>query len=184
MGAMHDVSKEFDVPRRQHVVGLIVLIGWQSRHILRAAWPILIAAYLQQAEDAQYFLWAIAAGSALTVLGAVLHVWRFTFNVDGGTFHVHKGLFVREKINIPLERVQVHLEQNLIQRLFGVSGLRIDTAGTSGTELRIHALKWVEAQQLRAMLTADLDVSADSRNGSSAVPSDAPQLLGLHARHP
>ena len=37
------------------------------------------------------------------------------------------------------------------------------------------------SQQLRAMLTTDLDVSADSRNGSSAVPSDAPQLLGLHA---
>ena len=115
-------------------------------HILRAAWPILIAAYLQQAQDAQYFLWAIAAGCALTVLGAVLHFWQFTFNVDGGKFHVHKGVFVREKINIPLERVQaVHLEQNLIQRLFGVSGLRIGTAGTSGTELRIHALKWVEA---------------------------------------
>ena len=179
MGAMRDVSKGFDAPRRQHIVGLVVLIGWQSRHILRAAWPILIAAYVQQAQDAQYFLWAIAAGSALTVLGAVLHFWRFTFNVDGGKFHVHKGVLVREKINIPLERVQaVHLEQNLIQRLFGVSGLRIDTAGTSGTELRIHALKWVEAQQLRAMLTADLDVSADSRNGSSTVPSDAPPAAG------
>ena len=179
MGAMRDVSKGFDAPRRQHIAGLVVLIGWQSRHILRAAWPILIAAYLQQAQDAQYFLWAIAAGSALTVLGAVLHFWRFTFNVDGGKFHVHKGVLVREKINIPLERVQaVHLEQNLIQRLFGVSGLRIDTAGTSGTELRIHALKWDEAQQLRAMLTADLDVSADSRNGSSALPIDATTAAG------
>ena len=185
MGAMHDVSKEFDVPRRQHVVGLIVLIGWQSRHILRAAWPILIAAYLKQAEDAHYFLWAIAAGSALTVLGAVLHFWRFTFNVDGGKFHVHKGLFVREKINIPLERVQaVHLEQNLVQRLFGVSGLRIDTAGTSGTELRIHALKWAEAQQLRAMLTSDLDVNLDSSHHSSPAPSEVTSTSGSERTSP
>ena len=143
-------------PRRQHVVGLLVLIGWQSRLMLRAAWPILLAAYVQQDSDAKYFLWAIALGGGLTLVGALLHFWRFTFNVSGDTFHVHKGIFVREKINIPLERVQaVHIEQNLVQRLFSVSGVRIDTAGTSGSELRIHALKWDEAQALRSLLTAN-----------------------------
>ena len=144
----------FSVPRRQHIVGLLVLVGWQSRMMLRAAWPILIAAYVQQDNGAKYFVWAIVAGAVLTLLGAVLHFWRFTFNVDHGAFHVHKGVFVREKINIPLERVQaVHVEQNVVQRVFGVSGLRVDTAGTSGSELRIHALKWDEAQALRSMLT-------------------------------
>ena len=147
---------DLTAPRRQHIVGLLVLIGWQSRLMLRAAWPILIAAYVQQDSDAKYFLWAIAVGGGLTLVGAALHFWRFTFNVSGDKFHVHKGIFVREKINIPLERVQaVHIEQNLIQRLFGVSGVRVDTAGTSGSELRIHALKWNEAQALRSLLTAE-----------------------------
>ena len=72
----------FSVPRRQHIVGLLVLVGWQSRMMLRAAWPILIAAYVQQESDAKYFVWAIVAGAVLTLLGAVLHFWRFTFNVD------------------------------------------------------------------------------------------------------
>ena len=103
----------FAVPRRQHIVGLLVLVGWQSRMMLRAAWPILIAAYVQQDSDAKYFVWAVVAGAGLTLLGAVLHFWRFTFNVVDGAFHVHKGILVREKINIPLERVQaVHVEQN------------------------------------------------------------------------
>ena len=147
---------DLTAPRRQHIAGLLVLLGWQSRHMLRAAWPILIAAYFQNANDAKYFLWAISVGAVFTLVGAVLHFWRFTFNVSGGKFHVHKGVFVREKINIPLERVQaVHIEQNLIQRLFGVSGVRVDTAGTSGSELRIHALKWDEAQALRSLLTAE-----------------------------
>ena len=147
---------DLTAPRRQHIAGLLVLLGWQSRHMLRAAWPILIAAYFQNANDAKYFLWAISVGAVFTLVGAVLHFWRFTFNVSGGKFHVHKGVFVREKINIPLERVQaVHIEQNLIQRLFGVSGVRVDTAGTSGSELRIHALKWDEAQALRSFLTAE-----------------------------
>ncbi|MDA0728054.1 MAG: PH domain-containing protein [Bacteroidetes bacterium] len=153
---MTDVRFAFEVPRRQHAVGLLVLVGWQAQKMLRAAWPILLAAYVQQEEDAKYFAWALAAGAVLTVVGAVLHFWRFSFNVKEGKFHVHKGVLVREKINIPLERVQaVHVEQNLIQRAFGVCGLRVDTAGSSGSELRIHALKWAEAQALREMLTAE-----------------------------
>ena len=155
---------DLTAPRRQHIAGLLVLLGWQSRHMLRAAWPILIAAYFQNTNDAKYFLWAISVGAVFTLVGAVLHFWRFTFNVSGGKFHVHKGVFVREKINIPLERVQaVHIEQNLIQRLFGVSGVRVDTAGTSGSELRIHALKWDEAQALRSLLTAERSDTAVQR---------------------
>ena len=168
---MTDNGVGLATPRRQHIVGLLVLLGWQSQHILRAAWPILIAAYLQQENDAKYFLWALSLGGLATLLGAVLHFWRFTFSVSQGKFHVHKGIFVREKINIPLERVQaVHIEQNLVQRLFGVSGVRVDTAGSSGSELRIHALKWDEAQSLRSLLTADLseraDLPKDQRHGA------------------
>ena len=85
---MNDVT----APRRQHFAGLLVLLGWQSRHMLRAAWPILIAAYFQNANDAKYFLWAISVGAVFTLVGAVLHFWRFTFNVSGGKFHVHKGV--------------------------------------------------------------------------------------------
>jgi len=162
----------FEVPRRQHVVGLLVLVGWQAQTMLRAAWPILIAAYVQQEEDAKYFAWAMGAGAVLTVVGAVLHFWRFSFNVKGGKFHVHKGVFVREKINIPLERVQaVHVEQNLIQRVFGVCGLRVDTAGSSGSELRIHALKWDEAQALREMLTAE---ETSAKPATEGTPAEAP----------
>ena len=181
----------FAIPRRQHIVGLLVLMGWQSRMMLRAAWPILIAAYVQQDNGAKYFVWAIVAGAALTLLGAVLHFWRFTFNVANNAFHVHKGVFVREKINIPLERVQaVHVEQNVVQRIFGVSGLRVDTAGTSGSELRIHALKWDEAQALRSMLThkaatgeataSELAQPAEEKEVNAGKTTSAPRLLHLH----
>ena len=184
---MAETRFAFEVPRRQHAVGLLVLVGWQAQMMLRAAWPILIAAYVQQEEDAKYFAWAIGAGAVLTVLGAVLHFWRFSFNVKDGKFHVHKGVFVREKINIPLERVQaVHVEQNLIQRVFGVCGLRVDTAGSSGSELRIHALKWKEAQTLREMLTAEdipVEVSAEHVIATNARASGTrPPLLELDLR--
>ena len=156
----------FDRPRRQHAVGLLILVGWQAQMMLRAAWPILIAAYVQQENDAKYFVWALGVGAVLTLIGAVLHFWRFTFNLKEESLHVQKGVFVRDKINIPFERVQaVHIEQNLIQRIFGVGGVRVDTAGSSGSELRIHALRWADAQRLRSVLT-------DSKTEAPASASD------------
>jgi len=183
---MAEARFAFEVPRRQHAVGLLVLVGWQAQTMLRAAWPVLIAAYVQQEEDAKYFAWAMAAGAVLTVLGAVLHFWRFSFNVKDDKFHVHKGVFMREKINIPLDRVQaVHVEQNLIQRVFGVCGLRVDTAGSSGSELRIHALTWDEAHALRAMLTAEEGPDKTTTEGTSAetrTTRGRPPLLELDVR--
>lgn len=53
---MAETRFAFEVPRRQHAVGLLVLVGWQTQTMLRAAWPILIAAYVQQEDDATYFV--------------------------------------------------------------------------------------------------------------------------------
>ena len=183
---MAETRFAFEVPRRQHAVGLLVLVGWQAQTMLRAAWPVLIAAYVQQEDDAKYFAWAMGAGAFLTVLGAVLHFWRLSFNVKDDKFHVHKGVFVREKINIPLERVQaVHVEQNLIQRVFGVCGLRVDTAGSSGSELRIHALKWDEARALREMLTAEdvpENTTAENTSAETQTKTGRAPLLELDVR--
>ena len=82
----------FDRPRRQHAVGLLILVGWQAQMMLRAAWPILIAAYVQQENDAKYFVWALGVGAVLTLIGAVLHFWRFTFNLKEESLHVQKSL--------------------------------------------------------------------------------------------
>ena len=65
---MGEATRPFAEPRRQHAVGLLVLVGWQAQLILRAAWPLLIAAYVQQEQDAKYFLWALAAGAVLLSL--------------------------------------------------------------------------------------------------------------------
>jgi len=168
---MNNDPIQFEQPRRQHGMGIVVLIGWQGQVLIRSLWPILLAAWVQQDDEARYLVWAALSVGVISILGALIHFWRFTFNVKDGKFHVHKGVFVREKINIPLERVQaVHVEQNLIQRLFKVCGLRVDTAGSAGSELRIHALRWAEAQSLRAMLTEESH-SADERKDEESSSS-------------
>lgn len=152
----------FGTAQRQHALGLLLLLGLQTRLILRMSWPLLIAFYFQGDREARFFLWAMAGLAGVAFVAAMLHFARFTFRVQEGQLQVRKGILVRDKTNIPLERVQaVHVEQNLLQRLFGVCGLRIDTASSKGAELTIHALPWDKAHALRSMLTSE-NVSSDS----------------------
>ena len=182
---MPEVNLQFELPRRQHGIGIVVLIGWQAQMLIRSLWPVLLAAWVQQDDEARYLVWAVFAVALISVFGALIHFWRFTFNVKDGKFHVHKGVFVREKINIPLERVQaVHVEQNVIQRVFKVCGLRVDTAGSSGSELRIHALRWEEAHGLRDMLTEESPLTneqhgPDPSSSMAHAPSSNHALLTL-----
>ena len=167
----------FDRPQRQHALGLLILIGWQAQALVRSTWPVFVAFYFQGDRDARFFIWAIAAGCALTFLGAVLHFARFTFHLEADQLHVRKGVLVRDKVNIPLDRVQaVHVEQNLLQRLFKVCGLKIDTAGSAGSELVIHALPWDDAHALRSrLLQSARDTEAESPEEPQAWRHRLPQ---------
>ena len=165
----------FDRPQRQHALGLLILIGWQAQVLVRATWPVFVAFYFQGDRDARFFIWAIGAGCALTFLGAVLHFARFTFHLEADQLHVRKGVLVRDKVNIPLDRVQaVHVEQNLLQRLFKVCGLKIDTAGSAGSELVIHALPWDDAHALRSRL---LQSARDKEAEAPEEPQASPNLV-------
>ena len=59
-------------------------------------------------------------------------------------------------MSIPLERIQsVNTKQNLIQQVLDVVSLEIDTAGTVGKELKIHALEQSFATELQDHIRAE-----------------------------
>jgi membrane protein YdbS with pleckstrin-like domain len=63
--------------------------------------------------------------------------------------------------------------------------LRVDTAGSSGSELRIHALKWDEARALREMLTAEdvpENTTAENTSAETQTKTGRAPLLELDVR--
>ncbi len=80
---------------------------------------------------------------------------RFFFYVVDDKFIIEKGLFRRDRITIPFDRIQtVNLNQNLIQQLLNVMALKVDTAGSSRKALEIAALPKAYARQLQQFLIA------------------------------
>ena len=83
---------------------------------------------------------------ALVLLGAVVLVvlaaiwgflsWRATsYGVVGGAFRLRQGVLQKSERTIPLEHVQsVDTVQGIVQRIFGVYEVRVETAGGGATE--------------------------------------------------
>jgi putative membrane protein len=99
----------------------------------------------------------------LIVLGALVAavlaaLWGFlswratTFEVSGGAFHLRQGVIQKNERTIPLEHVQsVDTVQGIIQRLFGIVEVRVETAGggTSEPDASLPALEYADSEALR-----------------------------------
>jgi len=106
--------------------------------------------------------WALAlllAGAVLLAAGTVLWgflSWRATvYRVEGGAFHLRSGVLQKKERTIPLEHVQsVDAVQGVLQRLFGVVEVRIETAGGGSSEpdASLAALSRRAADELRREL--------------------------------
>ncbi len=100
---------------------------------------------------------------ALVLLGALVvavlaAVWGFlswratTYEVAGGAFRLRRGVLQKNERTIPLDRVQsVDTVQGIIQRLFGVFEVRIESAGGGASEpdASLAALDRLSVETLR-----------------------------------
>jgi putative membrane protein len=100
---------------------------------------------------------------ALVLLGALVAValaalWGFlswratTYEVSGGTFRLRQGVLQKNERTIPLEHVQsVDTVEGIVQRLFGIVEVRIETAGGGASEpdASLSALDRASAETLR-----------------------------------
>lgn len=98
----------------------------------------------------------IFLGVFLVVVGSAVGgflSWRATtYSVSGGAFHLRQGVLQKNERTIPLEHVQsVDTVQGVIQRLFRVVEVRVETAGGGGSEpdASLSALDPAAAEALR-----------------------------------
>ena len=139
----------------------------------RQAWPGVAVMYLKNVRiGINLFLamivpmmagWNFAGrayiyGAAFVALIAIgVLAWfqfkNFFFQVVDDKFIIHQGVFKKEELSVPFERIQsVHIKQNIIQQILNVVALEIDTAGSVKKEVGIPALRRSYAEALKEYL--------------------------------
>jgi putative membrane protein len=145
-------SPDLTKPTRQSVKGLVMIFIHSVRQAVRMFWAIIAFLVLQKnLLNNQFIVFsALALIFVLLIVHTILYYLNFYFYVSEGEFILKKGYLKKKVLSIPLDRIQsVNTKQNIIQQVLDVVSLEIDTAGTVGKELKIHALEKPLAGQLQ-----------------------------------
>ncbi len=158
-------NNELDLsqPQRQSVVGVGVIFIKKLRRAVNVLLSILVIQFGMKADFTSFWLnGAIGLVFLGLLVAAVLTYRNFFFYATEDSFIIEKGVLSKERITVPFERIQtVNVNQNLIQRILGVVGLNIDTAGSSAKELEIAALPKAMAKQIQSFLMESKQAAVD-----------------------
>src|SRR5919107_1473621 len=163
--------------RHLHPVAMLIgAIGTLRRWISGLILPGIVLLMSQgfSLRTVVLFLVGVLVAGALAALWGFLSWRATTYAVTGNSFRLRQGVFQKSERTIPLDHVQsVDTVQGIIQRLFGVVEVRIETAGGGSSEpdASLSALGRPEAQALRR------EIEGSRREPVEAEEATGPTIL-------
>lgn len=175
---------DLSTPTRQSLKGLVFIFLQTVRKFIRMVWALIVVFFLQKnvLDNKHTILIVGLIIFALLIIHSVLYYLNFYFYIKDGEFILKKGYLRKKVLSIPIERIQsVNTEQNLIEQILNVVSLEIDTAGSSGKELKIHALSTSFANTLRELLGNKNTVTSKSEEQvDTSIPNSEKLILKLN----
>ena len=114
---------------------------------------VIILLIVGSRNESPYFTWFIGLG-LISAFGLGIMSWfRFKYKLLEDEIHIYKGIFVQKKLYIHKNRVQVtEISAGIIQRLFGLVSLTIQTAGGGSERAVLSALNTQTANSIVEVL--------------------------------
>ena len=173
-------------PMRQSPLGIVMFAIVATRKLARAIWPLILiyAVKNNSLPDQVKFYIYLALGFIilLVITHGILTYFYFYFYIENNEFIVNKGYLKKVKLAIPLERIQtINIKQNIVQQILKLVSLEIDTAGSSGKELNIIALKKPFAEKIQEYLTIhkSANKTTDEQEGNEVIEEEVKTILRL-----
>ncbi|MEW6302219.1 MAG: PH domain-containing protein [Verrucomicrobiota bacterium] len=160
--------------RRLHPLTLLFTFITIIRGYLIPALIVLVVGSSRNNNTTAYILLFFLV---ITLFQSLVRYFTLTYRIESGELVTRDGLIQRTERNIPLTRVQdVRIEQSVLQRIFNVVEVQVETAGGTGAEASFSVLARDEAERLRAEILAAAKPgqaeAAASAAGPGALPAD------------
>ncbi len=156
----------FDSPRKQSPIALLLIVYNRFKQFISRLWPIILIAIVSGGNSTasgpdKYTLTFIAI-ALISAISGIIAYFRYFFWIEDDQLIIKKGIFNKSETQIPFDRIQtIDFEQNLIQQAFGVVGLKIETAGSQKSELKMQALEIDVANGLREFILSNKSQSME-----------------------
>ncbi|WP_232824286.1 PH domain-containing protein [Paraliobacillus zengyii] len=149
-------------PKRLHPAAIIFRAINTIRQSIFGLLPIILIA-----SNDGFFKYVILGVIVLTIVFIVLNVigWmKFTYQLDEDQLRIEQGIFIRKKRTISKHRIQsIDLSQNIIHRIFGLTKVQIETAGSDqDVDAALSAVTFTEGQWLHDQLKAKRPTTTNS----------------------
>jgi putative membrane protein len=164
---MHDLQKKMFDFQRQHPVAAVS----RAFSLIKGNLVTIIVFLVVGARSESFpFLWWIGGGFAFLLIAGVANWWRFLFKIEEGVLHIKSGIFIRKNLYLSKDRVQViDITSGVIERLFGLVRVDIQTAGSSSREAAIDAISIDKAREINRLLR---DEDAESEQTEKEIEND------------
>lgn len=152
-------AMSFFEPQRQSTGAIVVFIYNFFVRILRGFWPVLLVLFLrsgQKQSNTELLLNSLVIiGGGFSLIISIISYFRYFYHLEEDQLVIQKGVFNQSRVKLPFERIQnINIEQNVLHRLLNVVSLRIDSAGSTGSEVAIEALDREKAESIRQYVLA------------------------------
>ncbi|MEX0722233.1 MAG: PH domain-containing protein [Gracilimonas sp.] len=136
--------------RKQHpVAGVSQVIETIKQNFV----TLIILLFIGTTNSEGYFLYFLAAGLGMSFVGGIFGWWFFRFRIFEDELQIQKGIFVKKKVYLSKDRIQViDITEGLLQRFFGLVKVEVKTAGGGTETATINAITRSEAEELRTEL--------------------------------
>ena len=146
----------FRSPQRQSFKGVFVLFITDLLKNVRQNFIVLLLPFVNEKIRTDY-LWIFLVIVGLLLLLQFIYSYKsylnYQFYIRNDALCLDYGVFKKSNLEIPFYRIQnISIEQNIVQRVLGVVGLKIDTAGAKSAEVKIKALSETKANELKREL--------------------------------
>lgn len=165
--------------RRLHPFSWLFVLLTQLRQVIV---PLLVLLVLGRGE-----WWELMAvvGAAGLALYSLVYSFGFRYRLEADELVVREGILDRTERHIPYARVQnIVQKRNPLHRLFGVSELRLESAGGAKPEAVMSVIPLADALRIERILRAH-GPDAEAEDATAAppaidgAPSPSPILLRL-----
>ncbi|WP_228275766.1 PH domain-containing protein [Gracilibacillus oryzae] len=133
-------------PKRLHPVSVVFSIIQTIRKSIFSFLPIIILAL----GNGEWLYIAIGAVifAAIIIIVSILSWFRYTYQLEEDQIRIEQGILVRKKRTISKHRIQsIDLTQNIIHRIFGLTKVQIETAGSDHKiDASLHAVTMEEGK--------------------------------------
>jgi putative membrane protein len=110
-----------------------------------------------------------------TIVLAFLRYWFFHYRITDNSILIRAGVFKKTQLDIKFERIQaVNTQQNVLFRLLGLLTVSFDTAGASGQEGYLPAVREESALNLRDRIRRVPRERTNEQDAAEEGASEAP----------